>query len=111
MSDFEGSSLFMLLGERARLVNTPHPARTNTHTAGASAGGRRRNKKGRRAEILIEIQPLQLILTAVNQGCCSAAVVPGVKNRRGACGGGAGGGEKGSDECFPFFYLQMTGLM
>lgn len=31
LSDFEGSSLFMLLGERARLVNTALPARTNTH--------------------------------------------------------------------------------
>lgn len=62
-------------------------------------------KKGRRAEILIELQPLQLTLTAVNQGCSSAAAVPAVGNRR-----GAGGGEKESDESafFSFIYRRFA---
>lgn len=65
LSDFEGSRRFALLGEGVRLVNTA-PTK-HTRLVHRLVEGEE-TKAGRRAEILIEIQPPQLILTAVNQG-------------------------------------------
>lgn len=46
LSDFEGSSLFMLLGEKVHLVNTALPARTNAHGRCFRLAGDEGTKKG-----------------------------------------------------------------
>lgn len=87
-----GGQLSVYAPRRERPPGKYYASRPDKHTRSVLwLAGDEETKNG--DEILIEIQPPQLILTAVNQGRSSAATVPRVKNRRGV-GGAGGGGER-----------------